>query len=450
MSMTSDIGRPTGGALATYRVLLACWMWLAYSGWVIEEILPFLEPVRMPVGVLVDAAIAVTGMMCIRRWGELIGILGLCLLSYFSSIFINEIPMPLYANGMRDLFALMFLPPLLRRVMADDCRSWVMPRFDRQLYIWLCIQAFCLVEECVRYGAGDHGGGSMGNGYSGIVSTAIYIVSFYLMSKRWQPSLSYAANIRGNMALVLLLLPTFLNETKVSFVFFAVYFILLFRLDRTFLPKLGIIIPVLAAFLFLGYTVYSSTSGNEDVFTNEYMEEYLAGDSDVDIEDAADAFQEGLFDDEEWDVDVPRAAKILFLPPMLDTAKGGMVLGAGMGHFKGWDSGNTTQLYKDNQWIMYGTFPYIFAMVLQLGILGLAWVLGFFVYSTRPRRNPGYHSLNIKIFIYIMVGVILFYNDSLRDMFLMIVLFYIAIATSYAAPFGKRDSAGVQDTAVAV
>ena len=142
----------------------------------------------------------------------------------------------------------------------------------KQLNIWLWLQAFCVTEQFIRYGANDHGGGTMGEGASGMVSMMIYLVSFFLITRNWDSS-DYFGSLRRNWKYIFLLYPSFLNETKVSFILLAAYFVLLLKYDRKLLLRMTYILP-LSVLVFIGLgSLYLNLTRQEadEVLSAEFL-----------------------------------------------------------------------------------------------------------------------------------------------------------------------------------
>ena len=81
---------------------------------------------------------------------------------------------------------------------------------------------------------------------------------------------------------------------------------------------------------------------------------------------------------------------------------------------------------------MCGTIPYVFHMMIQLGIIGMVWLvfillINFGVFFHRCRID-----YNIQLYILGLILIIMFYNDSLRYTFMMMPMMYMLINSYYS------------------
>lgn len=381
------------------------------------------------------------GLALMRKFTDFAILFSYLIISLVSTIVVNHIPWLVYINGSRDFFGFLFVVPLLRWYLAPGRRNVFKPMIDRQLYYWLVLQAFCITWQFLRYGAGDACGGSMGYGASGYVSFLIYAVSFYLLIQEWDFD-NYVSSFKNNWRLILLLYPTFLNETKVSFILFLAYFILLLKFDKRLLIRLAYIIPAgIAGVVLLAYTYVATTGQDADKFTPEYFAQYFYGrDMDLDINvDAALMLQDGDYDidpSEWWVEDIPRVGKLVLIGPIITTTPGGSWLGAGVGQFKGEKGFEITEFAKENMWVLQGSKPWVFSMFVQMGFLGLIWGLAVLLRNIYIRIGvPGQRMLVSRIHLLLLLDflLILLYNDLWRIMPFCLIVFYLAMGVRLSA-----------------
>lgn len=404
----------------------ALWVLLTY-GFISEELIPPLLPLKSFVFLLCDIVFLGLGVCMLRSRRDIIVALSFLIIGVISSK-LNNVGMIVGINGARDFFGLIFAVPICRYLLASKNRERFIATFDRQLWIFLFVQAFCVTWQFVRYGANDHGGGSMGYGFSGIVSTLIYIISFYLLSKRWKFG-NYWRNLRNNFYYILLLFPSFLNETKISFIFLLSYFLLLLPFEWKTVVKIFVSIPLILTGIIGAGMLYLSVTGQdlEAVFSQEAMDDYFIGEDPEELMDLALALQDEIYDEEDiGQVDIPRFTKLLLVPEALDDSAGEELLGAGLGQFKG---GNVIALssYADRwQWLLSGSIPFLFSVLIQLGFCGVVWLFYNLITLMWP-SDPRLMGKNIKFFVWIILALLMLYNDSLRFFPLCVILFYIVI-----------------------
>ena len=407
-------------------VLSLFWVWCTF-GFISEEIAPFLLRVESPIFFCFDAIMLLLGFVVLKNKKDKIFVFSFIGLGYLITCVYNRYGVGFYLNGLREFVYLISLLPILRYIYESVYEEDFVRRFDRTLFIFLIIQAICITFQFLKYGANDHGGGSMGNGFSGVVSILIYLVSFYLMKKRMDPN-KYVASLIENKWLVILLYPTFLNETKISFIFFILYFILLMPIDRRMFVRLMVSSPIVIVIVVLLFNVYSITTGNKDdvMSVDYYMNEYLFAGDDNDIID----WMEYLYDHGEdlaidGSNDLPRFTKIALIPELNAEYPGHGITGYGIGQFKGGTMVERSKFYVDNEWLLRGSIPYIYQMYIQIGLFSLLFFCWLWVRFTSLKNNEKKIELGIIIFISVQLLIVLFYNDMLAYWFPSLIFFYI-------------------------
>ncbi|MDE6331741.1 MAG: hypothetical protein K2L80_03985, partial [Muribaculaceae bacterium] len=342
-----------------YRIFIVLFWTMMCWGFVSQEFLPILDGLTTFEMILVDGAFALFGLVTIRNRGDIAVLAVFLVLGFISTILVNRIGWYNFGNGFRDYIGIIFAVPVIRWFMKSDKASEFMRDFDGQLKIWLYVQAFCLTWQFIRYGANDAGGGSFGYGSSGMVSTLIYLISFYLLSKNWDYNNAWKS-IRANKIYLILLFPTFLNETKISFIYLMVYFLLLIRIDRTIWIKALFIFPVFAAVITLLFSIYLDVTNqdSEEVLSSDFLTQYMfSGGQDFEYEvEMAMRYFDGEFDDdlsvEWWAIDMPRYAKVALLLPVLAHEKGGMTWGTGVGTLKSGNVSEPTKFARDYKYML--------------------------------------------------------------------------------------------------
>lgn len=421
----------------------AFWM-LATFGFIAEEIVPFIEPLRTPVMIAADAIVMLAGLWTLRHKFDIAILVGYIVLSYISTMVLNKLPLIIWLNGTRVFVGVLFLVPALRYLWdSKERHDTFLKSLDKQAFIFLCIQAVCLPWQFIKYGACDHGGGSIGNMFSGIVSWSIYFLSFYLMRRRYDPN-NLFRSIIDNKWLVILLLPTFLNETKVSFILLALYFILLIPFNKAMVKRLLMMVPAAIAAVALGCYVYAAVLPDEDSdFTDlDYLLNTYLFDSDLDIEEAAGGVTWMLEYDDSVLPDIPRATKVVLTPEVIAENPGKQWLGFGMGLFNGTEHMGRTPFAQRYEWLVYGTNPYILHIFLQLGILGTLWLIAFYIglYCIRPKL---YQHRDTSTMLYSLLSLImlLLYAD-LHRMLIFSLVFFIFTFTMWES---KDNGEGASD-----
>lgn len=402
------------------------------AGYVAQMIVPQLSETLPYVALAFDVIVVMLGFATINRSRDIAVAITTVAVTFISTVIVNHLDLVFYLNGLRDFIGFIFIFPILNYYLLDDeLRDGFIKTIDKHLFFFLILQVPCIVTQYIRFGASDPVGGSLGTMNSGLISTLIYLISFYLMQRHLDRERVWKS-IWDNKWLIILLLPTFLNETKVSLVYLFMYMILLIPIDRKVFMRTLIAVPAIALVLYGGATAYVvATGGSEgDVFSLDYyMEGYLLN-SDTDdaerfarwiIEEEVDQTAEGLTGD------VPRLTKMLILPELLETP-GDWVIGHGIGHFKGGTIAPESEFFRENEWVLTGSVPYSFHMLVQLGIVGIIWMIVFFVIyiGFAPKKNM-MRNHNLQLYVLGLILLLQLYQDTLRNAHLCLILFYIIL-----------------------
>lgn len=436
--------------LIFYSFCAAFWM-LMCIGFVIEEILPFLEPLRPAVYLLGDTIILALGFYTLRTRKQWLAVMAFFLIAFVSSKLVNGEQWIEFFNGIRDYIGLLFACPVMSYLLASKDGERYKQSIDRQLKVFLWIQAFCILEQFIRYGANDHGGGTLGNGGSGLISMSVILVSFYLVTRSWDNS-EYLKSLWKNRMWIILMFPVFLNETKVSFVMLALYFLLLYKPEIRSVGKFMIALPFIGLAFVALYFVYihASDQSERSVADSDFIMAYLDSSESLDgsVDDLVDYAEDIWIEDLDHDfVDIPRFQKIGVLPWIMKRADGGLLLGAGVSQFKGGTVLGYTKFAEMQGWYLYGTSPWICAVSVELGFIGLAWFLWYAWYCIGFRRRTGPMSYQMKLMLIATVVLILFYNNAFRSQPFSVLFFSLCALTSVSA--GKKESQGTKELPVA-
>lgn len=396
------------------------------------QMLPLPEQLQTYLLLLCDFVLIALGLVLLRNTGDIAIIASFFAISFVSTILVNHLRMIDFVNGSRDFLGLLFVIPILRWFFNSENKERFMCSVDKQLRIWLYLQAVCATIQFMMFDDFDDVGGTMGSGASGFLSMFLYLISFYFVRKNWDCN-NYFRSFRENIKYIVLLYPSFLNETKASFVYLILYFVLLMKFDKTLLYRMFYIIPGSIITVVLLFNIYCSITNQEpdEVFSVKFLEEYMfTGGEDLDFTiEMAQRLQDGEFDDNFdstywWTVDVPRYAKFAIVVPIMGSYPGGYIWGLGVGHFKGTRMMESTRFARDYQWAIQGSRVWIFTIFMQLGLLGLIWCIILLVRQLHGHLY-GRNAYRMRLYIIACIVVVFFYNETFRLPNLCMMLFYM-------------------------
>lgn len=421
---------------------------LVCHGFIFDDFFPGLEFLKSPIRVFCDFVFLTLGLISLRTRRDIIMTVLLAAIILASKI-ANSQTWVETLNGFRFYIPLMVSIPILRYMLVSKNACRFVRSMDLQLLYFLYIQAVVMTFQFLRYGANDNVGGTFGFGGSGPVSTLIYVISFYLLNKHWNFEKSWVENFSNNKQYIFLLFPTFLNETKISFIFILVYFLLLIKRDRKFIIRVAFLSPLAAIIVCaLGFVYLKASAQNaEEVFTIENINTYLTGGEDAEeLVDLAIMIQyEGLDQDDQsiWALDLPRFIKLYKTRTALKDSKGGILLGAGVGQFKGGTIIGKTHFARKNAWLLKGSIVSLFWILIELGLLGAIWLIVTLVYLLRLPLK-GTMGINLKIYLSIIWGLILIYDTQFSTMFTVFITTYVAM-TGLQSESCQRVTASASD-----
>ncbi|MDE7144861.1 MAG: hypothetical protein K2O30_01755, partial [Duncaniella sp.] len=236
-------------------------------------------------------------------------------------------------------------------------------------------------------------------------------------------------NITNNIGLVVLLYPTFLNETKISLVLVVFYFVMLVKINRQYLLKLAAFLPLIILVGITAVWSYTLVVGHDadEVFSEDNMYEYLVGEDIEELVELAILVQdEEIETDNLWVMDIPRISKLAMVPVALEETGGKLWLGAGVGQFKGASVLSKTKFASKYTWLLQGSRPFLFFIIIQLGVIGLVWTIANFI-SILQTKNVDWFSWNMRLYMYLLVLMSMLYNDSFRLFQYCFILFYVVM-----------------------
>lgn len=423
-------------------ILALFWVWCPF-GFICQEIAPFLQSVQSPLFFLIDALIMLMGLAVLKNKWDKIYVISIVVIGYYITCAHNGYSLLFYYNGLRDFMYLLWIIPIFRYLLNSELADEFIRKFDKTLFLFLIVQALCITFQFVKYGANDHGGGSMGNGFSGIASMLIYLISFYLMKKRFDPE-NYLGSLVANKWLIILLYPTFLNETKVSFILLALYFVLLLPINKKSFVKLLMLMPVMCGVLYLVFMLYmSATKSDHDITSSDFIEAYFLAEEDDDIVEWVSVLQERGEDFVgDGSFDIPRFTKYMMIPELLDYYPGHTITGFGVGQFKGGTSIKNSKFYEENEWLMRGSVPYGYHAFMQMGFFSILFFCWLWFRLGSFRVEGGKYRIDYGIVIYVvsMTFIIMLYNDFFRYGILCMPFFFVYIqAMRWKSVENKND-----------
>lgn len=374
------------------------------------------------INLVLDILLIITGIISLPIKEKIINItLMIFFIFIIISLIINSEPTntTIFLNGIREFTPYLLIPIFLKNIFYSSYRDILVRKFNIFIHIFLIIQIPVSLLQFIQKGAGDAVGGTLGSGYSGILTFTIYLSTFYLMLQNFNPNYIGKCLLKKSY-LFIFWIPTFINETKISFILILLFFILLNEIKIKNILKLLTLSITLIPFAFIFDTAYEKTTGNsylKEILNEDFVEEYL------------------LSDDDKYE-DIPRFRKVVIFVSTFDVKD--VLIGKGLGHFKGGSTLELTPFATKYQWLLAGSRPMIFFLLVQVGILGTILLIAYWIFLSIPYVKRKYrvkNYSNLIIYITICYIIIMLYNDSLRNQFFCLIIIYILVfATSPSEP----------------
>jgi len=285
-------------------------------------------------------------------------------LTFFLNV--QSVGIATHLNGLRQpLFLLTTLIVLYD--ISQSSRWEVFERlFNAFLIVFALLQIPLSLYQFLIWGAGDYVGGTYGyTGGSGFLTQLAFLISFYFIARSSWLDDPDSVRIRSVLLYSLLLLPCTVNETKISFIYLAVFIVLLTMSRGKILKSIPIVAFGVALILLLNY-YYGKTVGDpQNVFDERFLERYLVYDS-------------------RENVDVPRFQKMVLMFRVMRGDIFQMLFGLGYGVFAGENILGTSSFGR-SLWYFQGTRIQLNTVWIQGGFLAVMVLLPISFWFLRRR-----------------------------------------------------------------
>jgi hypothetical protein len=364
----------------------------------------------------------------------LIGLIALLSLSYlrgkllaatlfiFAGFAINltyaEATFSSFLNGIREIVMVIGIVLFFAKVFApgnEALREEYLEVMKTFAFVFLFANLPIAFYQYMINGPTDAVGGSFGYGASGALTFTIVILVYFMQ-------LHYSHRFFLSILLFLTLIPLLLNETKVSFILIpAMVFILKFkpRIGPILLAAGGAVLFFIIFNRFFEATFLDFDDSASGIFSQDFLSDYLAADSSK-------------------YVDIPRITKITLAWDLLMDHTNTLFFGIEYGVFRGGNTVEQTHFTIAYQWLLFGTRPYLFFLMVQGGLFLISGMFYLVFYANQFFRN----SNKFQWFLFSLFLLIMLYNDLFRIHTFVIVYFFLvffAASSSYRRQVGDEE-----------
>lgn len=374
-------------------------LFTSLSGYITTQVLPRVDEASRVATAGCDAvmfAMALSVLIRHRRTGVARWLL-FFLAAGTLTVIVNLDQLSLLAqlNGLRQplfmLSSLVVMYDLLSSDRSDLVTTWI----DRFLIVFALAQLPLSLYQFVKYGAGDAVGGTYGlSGGSGNVTVLLFVIAFYLLVRYGSVDDGESFAVSRIVPFSLLLAPVALNETKIAFVFLAMFLGFLVLSHR----KAYKAIPILALGAVLVYMLnemYTEAVKDPSTFMMDqaFLERYLVYDP-----------RPGM--------DIPRFQKLMIMFDGMSKHVTAMFLGYGYGLFVG-ENILGKSMYVKSFWYSAGTRPSLFSIWMQGGVLAFIAMAGaVFSFLFHSLSNAAPTIKRFRWYLVVIMGIALVYNEA--------------------------------------
>jgi hypothetical protein len=425
-------------------LLFAILIFTSLSGFVTTQLLPRADESVRVVNAATDAVMfvmALSAVIPLRRTGVVRWLLFFLAAATVTVIFnLDQLSLPAQANGLRQPLFMLSALVLMHDLLTSDRSEQVVRWMDRFLIAFAIVQFPLSLYQFVKYGAGDAVGGTYGlSGGSGNITLLLFVIVFYLLVRFGSVDDGDSFAVSRILPFSLLLAPVALNETKIAFVFLAMFLAFLV-LSRRKAYKSIPILALGALLLFMLNEMYTEAVKDPSTFmmNQEFLERYLVYDP-----------RPGM--------DVPRFQKLMLMFDGMGKHLGAMALGYGYGLFVG-ENILGKSMYVKSFWYTAGTRPSLFSIWMQgglLAVIGMAGAVFSFLFRSLSAAVPTVK--RFRWFLVVMMAIALVYNESWLNRPFSLIFAYLSTwlvlqgsEGQAAVAAGDEDAAGDEADGTAI
>lgn len=395
-----------------FRVALVVGLVMYYGtiGAVVNMFLPGLDRVARILsfgGDLMMLGLALTALSRIPKfYGRTLAFL-FAGASLFTLLYnLERVDLLTHLNGLREplfLFsALVVCFDLFHSEYREALERWM----TGVLIIFALMQIPFALVQFQAYGAGDEVGGSLGPGGSGVLTQLLFVVGFYLIVRNGSLREGSGFSLPRIGLYSLLLIPVGLNETKISFVYLGVFFLMLLE-TRKLYRTIPVVIIGAVLLVLLGEYYSENVQDPTKLLSGEFLERYL-------------------FYDRRESVDIPRFQKLILMFQLMANDLWTYVIGFGYGLFQG---GNILGTSNFSRALYYfsGSRSLLNSVWMQGGIIAVG-CYGLVMF--RYLGSVGNASRNVKRFAWFLAFILLtmwLYNNAIFNKAFAGVVAYMII-----------------------
>jgi len=423
-------------------------LWIdSCSGIFYYQLFPVLEKFSSLVLFLCDFCMVLLSLATLRRKSLKYLILFMSIISIALIPYTYEegISLVQFLNGSRDFVPMFFSLIFITNMLYSNHRIIFYQKMNKFILYFLSVQVPICIVQFLIYGMGDGVGGTGGHFGSGNLSVLIYLCTFYFLSHQSNAK-NLLESLSKNKYLLLLWIPSLINETKVTFLLIPCFFLMCLEYNFRKIIKNIPIILIGIIFLIVFLQMYQSFNENRslvEVMQGSYAVEY-------DLEKSYEAIDK--YGDNLGEYADSRTLRLILGIFELGKDNMSLIFGKSLGHFKGGTIGQT-KFARENEYVTgKGSKSFILISLMQIGIVGtmLIYLTIFIGLSRRNEKCPSLKNNDSKMrcFLLLVTLGISYYLQSFLNIYFSAIFFYIGIVSTLpnsimeqlkAQPFYPRE-----------
>lgn len=401
-----------------FFILLYCLSFYLFIG---DELLPFISNANTFILLAIEMTLICLGLIKFKYSKiEYKFLFLLFLVTSTITYFINSADIGIigHLNGLRAYLVIFSLIYFMQWVFLTINFISFLKRFDQFTTVFLWAQIPTSIYQFIKYGAGDHVGGTLSNGYSGVLSCLLILFVMYKIVMTSYISQFRKINSKNFLIFAPFLFPTFINETKITFLLLPILFVLFLRFEAGRIGQSVLVLCIASTSLFGFNQIYQSVSQEQTkqnintIFTKEFVEKYFFNENTVTSQTE----------------DVGRFERFGFYNEILKKANYTVIFGKGFGLFKGAKFLGESEFTLSIKPYVSGSNIAIAMMYLEGGWINtLIFILLIIVMGYRQiiKIQKEVYLRRLMIFSQVIVFISLFYNSSL--FFCLFIAMHFAI-----------------------
>lgn len=376
------------------------------------------------IGFLCEVAVIAISFMGIKRNNTFLRLLIVFVFSTLVTFLINqhEIGFLSHLNGLRPYLMVFCIMIFIHDILESEYWLYFHHLMVKFIIAVLSIHTLTSLYEFIRFGANDTVGGGMGTGGSGVLTLLVYCAVLFLIINKAVLEKKDTIDLSGSWFYLFFLLPSFINETKITFLLLPIMIILLIRLTFKNLLSSIYVIIALALVFFIYVSLYSTIATGDEASVSNPLEVFTN----------KDFLRHYLMRQESIDYNVPRFTKIAIGFEVLSRDLASFLFGRGLGLFKGYDLIGVSGFVRNYQWLLLGTNFYLFTTFFETGLLGFLVML-FTIYRCLLKPSHYFPIQRFKLFLIIALTLMIIYNTAINEMpFIMVVAYFLVFVFKFS------------------